>query len=46
MQDEYGKDLEGAVVMALRRVIGAYAIAVIDHNCPDKIVVAKRAVRL
>lgn len=43
MQDEYGKDLEGAVVMALRRVIGAYAIAVIDHNCPDKIVVAKKS---
>ena len=43
MQDEYGKDLEGAVVMALRRVIGAYAIAVIDNECPDKIVVAKNS---
>ena len=43
MQDEYGKDLEGAVVMALRRVVGAYAIAVIDNNCPDKIVVAKKS---
>lgn len=43
MQDEYGKDLEGAVVMALRRVIGAYAIAVIDNECPDKIVVAKKS---
>ena len=41
MQDEYGKDLEGAVIMALRRVVGAYAIAVIDNDCPDKIVVAK-----
>ena len=43
MQDEYGKDLEGAVVMALRRVVGAYAIAVIDNNYPDKIVVAKKS---
>ncbi len=43
MQDEYGKDLEGAVVMALRRVIGAYAIAVIDNEHPDKIVAAKKS---
>ena len=43
MQDEYGKDLEGAVVMALRRVIGAYAIAVIDNERPDKIVAAKKS---
>ncbi len=43
MQREYGKDLEGAVVMALRRVIGAYAIAVIDRDCPDKIVAAKKS---
>ena len=43
MQDEYGKDLEGAVVMALRRVVGAYAIAVIDNEYPDKIVVAKKS---
>ena len=37
MQREYGKDLEGAVVMALRRVVGAYAIAVVDRECPGKI---------
>lgn len=43
MQREYGKDLEGAVVMALRRVVGAYAIAVIDKECPDKIVLAKKS---
>ena len=43
MQNEYGKDLEGAVVMALRRVVGAYAIAVIDNDCPDKIVVARKS---
>lgn len=43
MQQEYGKDLEGAVVLALRRVVGAYAIAVIDKEFPDKIVVAKKS---
>ncbi len=43
MQDEYGKDLEGAVVMALRRVVGAYAIAVIEKDNQDKIVVAKKS---
>lgn len=43
MQEEYGKDLEGAVIMALRRVVGAYAIAVIDKDCPDKIVVARKS---
>lgn len=43
MQREYGKDLEGAVVMALRRVVGAYAIAVVDRDCPDKIVVARKS---
>ena len=41
IQDEYGKDLEGAVVSALRRVTGAYAIAVVDKENPDKIVVAR-----
>lgn len=29
--------------MALRMVVGAYAIAVIDKNCPDKIVVARKS---
>ena len=43
MQREYGKDLEGAVVMALRRVVGAYAIVVVDRDCPDKIVVARKS---
>ncbi len=43
MQDEYHKDLEGAVVAALKRVTGAYAIAVIDKECPDKIVVARKS---
>lgn len=43
IQDEYGKDLEGAVVSALRRVTGAYAIAVVDKETPDKIVVARKS---
>lgn len=41
--DEYGRDLEGAVVSALRRVTGAYAIAVVDKENPDKIVVARKS---
>ena len=43
IQDDYGKDLEGAVVSALRRVTGAYAIAVVDKENPDKIVVARKS---
>lgn len=43
IQDEYGRDLEGAVVSALRRVTGAYAIAVVDKENPDKIVVARKS---
>ena len=43
IQDEYGKDLEGAVVSALRRVTGAYAIAVVDKENPDKIVVVRKS---
>lgn len=43
IQDEYGKDLEGAVVSALRRVTGAYAIAVVDKENPDIIVVARKS---
>lgn len=43
IQDEYGRNLEGAVVSALRRVTGAYAIAVVDKENPDKIVVARKS---
>ncbi len=43
IQNEFGKDLEGAVVQALRRVVGAYSIAVIDKRCPDKIVAARKS---
>lgn len=43
MQRKYDKSLENATIMALRMVVGAYAIAVIDKNCPDKIVVARKS---
>lgn len=43
IKKEYDKDLEGAVVTALRRVTGAYAIAVVDRKSPDKIVVARKS---
>jgi len=43
IQDRQKKDLEGAVLEALHRVVGAYAIAVIDRNAPDKIVVARKS---
>lgn len=43
MQKKYDKSLENATIMALRMVVGAYAIAVIDKNCPDKIVIARKS---
>lgn len=43
MQKKYDKSLENATIMALRMVVGAYAIAVIDKNCPDRIVVARKS---
>lgn len=43
MQKKYDKSLENATIMALRMVVGAYAIAVIDKNCSDKIVVARKS---
>ena len=43
MQKKYDKSLENATIMALRMVVGAYAIAVIDRTSPDKIVVARKS---
>lgn len=43
MQKKYDKSLENATIMALRMVIGAYAIAVIEKEHPDKIVVARKS---
>ena len=43
MQKKYDKSLENATIMALRMVVGAYAIAVVDREMPDKIVVARKS---
>ncbi len=43
MQNKYDKSLENATIMALRMVVGAYAIAVVDKAFPDKIVVARKS---
>lgn len=43
IQNILGKDLEGAVITALQRVTGAYAIAVMDRQNPEKIVVARKS---
>ncbi|GAA6528089.1 MAG: glutamine--fructose-6-phosphate transaminase (isomerizing) [Prevotella sp.] len=36
-------DLLTAVQIALRQVIGAYAIAIVDKHCPDQIIAARKA---
>ena len=41
IQDQNNLPLEEAVRLALNQVVGAYAIAVLDKNDPDKIVGAK-----
>ncbi len=43
IQDRDSLPLEEAVRVALTRVVGAYAIVVIDKNDPDKIVAARKA---
>lgn len=43
IQDEYHKNLREAVSAALRRVTGAYAIAVLDTDSLDRIVVARKS---
>lgn len=42
MQEKHNGTLEEAVVLALRMVVGAYAIAVIDKDEPGKIVAARK----
>jgi glucosamine--fructose-6-phosphate aminotransferase (isomerizing) len=37
-----GKDFEAAVREAVGLVRGSYAIAVVDRNCPDRLIVAKQ----
>lgn len=43
LMDKYSLSLEDAVVKALKRVIGAYAIVVMDKDNPDIVVGAKKA---
>ena len=43
IQDKDKLTLEEAVRVALTRVVGAYAIAVLDRTAPDKIVAARKA---
>ena len=42
IMDSHSISLEEAVPLALRNVIGAYAIAIIDKNEPDKMIVARK----
>lgn len=43
MKAEHRCSLEEAVRLALRKVVGAYAIAVVDVECPDMIVAARKS---
>lgn len=42
IQQETGLDLREAVRVALNRVIGAYAIVIMDHNNPDELIAARK----
>ena len=42
MMDSHGISLEEAVPLALRSVIGAYAIAIIDKDEPDRMIAARK----
>ena len=42
MMDSHHVSLEEAVPLALNSVVGAYAIAILDKNSPDKMVVARK----
>lgn len=43
VQQSNGLSLPEAVQVALRQVIGAYAIAILDRNCPHRIVAARKS---
>jgi glucosamine--fructose-6-phosphate aminotransferase (isomerizing) len=43
IQKTHQTDLLHAVQIALREVVGAFAIAVIEQGCPDRIVAARRS---
>ena len=42
-RDKYSLDLASSVKAALQKVIGAYAIAVLDRNTPDTIIAARKS---
>ena len=42
MMDSHGISLEEAVPLALRNVVGAYALVVIDKNHPDSMIAARK----
>ena len=42
-RDKYSLDLASSVRAALQKVIGAYAIAVLDRNTPDTIIAARKS---
>jgi len=42
VMDSHGISLEEAVPLALNSVVGAYAIAIIDKNQPDKLIAARK----
>lgn len=42
MMDSHGLGLEEAVPLALKNVVGAYALAIVDKNHPDRIIAAKK----
>lgn len=42
IQQETGLDLREAVRVALNRVIGAYAIVIMDNNNPDELIAARK----
>ena len=42
IMDSHGISLEEAVPLALRNVIGAYALAIIDKNEPDRMIAARK----
>ncbi|MDD4141920.1 MAG: isomerizing glutamine--fructose-6-phosphate transaminase, partial [Bacteroidales bacterium] len=43
VQEKHNLELSDAVVLALKQVIGAYAIVILDKNNPDQIIAARKS---
>lgn len=43
IQEEHKLDLSDAVLLALKQVIGAYAIVILDKDNPDRIIAARKS---